>query len=408
MTTSDPWSHRSADYSSSLVRLLIKRGHLGPDRPAALVHNMDLLKDRLTDLQSLFPAGTLHSLAVKSNPLLGLLRLAVEAGAGLEVASAGELALAQAAGCPSQKIVLDSPAKTRPELAQACLLGITINANSAAELARLESLQPRGRVGLRINPAVAQADRACATMVATPDSKFGVPLEQARTLLARYSWLSGLHVHVGSQVATLEDLLLAGQRVSELALEFPQVEWIDIGGGLPARYRSGDPTLSPAHYLQALRDSVPRLFQYQLITEFGRVVQANCGLAVSRVEYIETDRAVLHLGADFALRECYQPKSWPHEWEVFDSQGVPKEGPVQTIDLYGPLCFSGDRLAHQVSLPSIQPGDFVVMHDCGAYTLGMWSRYCSRPMPEVIGLIGEELVTLRRAEDPTDLVKFWS
>lgn len=373
-----------------------------------MVHDLAKLRGRFDYLQRAFPEGALHTLAVKANPLHDVLTMAVECGLGLETASSGELALARAAGCPPERVVFDSPAKTRTELQQAAAGGLTVNVNSAAELERVQSISGDFPLGLRVNPVVAGENRESATMVATARSKFGIPIEQAVPLLARYPRVSGLHVHVGSQVATVDDLVEAARRVVELAGRYPQIEWLDIGGGLPTRYSADDRGLDPKDYYQALLQVAPKIGGYRLITEMGRALQANCGFAVSRVEYVTAHRAILHFGADLALRECYQPEAWHHEFQVFDREGRPKVGGERAYDLFGPLCFSGDRLAKERLLPALEEGDLVVMHDVGGYTTGMWSRYCSRLMPEVVGVDGQELKVLKRRETEEDLLRFWT
>lgn len=406
------WLQRTADRElEPRVRSLLQEGYLGPDTPAVLVHEMDVMAVRLEELHHAFPPDTLHAIAVKANPLVGVLKALVQGGAGLEVASRGELELALRAGCPPERIVLDSPAKTERELVEALDAGVRINANSASELARLERLRQDHHlapIGLRLNPVVAEAERKSATMVATPGSKFGLAEGAFRAALRTRPWVTGLHIHVGSQVATRQDLVLAARRAVKLARELPWLAWIDIGGGLPARYHPDDEGLTPQAYAASLRAEVPELFGYRLITEVGRALQANCGWAVSRVEYAEHDKAVLHLGADFALRECYQPKSWFHEFSVYDAHGQRKEGPTRPVDLYGPLCFSGDCLAAGRHLPPLEEGDYVVLHDTGGYTLSMWSRYCSREMPLVLGWTGRTWRILRDRESPADVFKFWS
>ena len=410
------WLCRSADRQlDGHLASLISDGLLTEKTSALIVCDLDLMTSRLEELSQAFPLGTLHSIAVKANPLLEVLKTLVQSGAGLEVASAGELALALAAGCRPESIVFDSPAKTEAELVYALELGVRINANSLAELERLHHLlaespefpQPP-QLGLRLNPAVADASRSSTTMVATPNSKFGLPAEVVEQALQQYPWLNGLHIHVGSQVATADDLVEAARRMLAIAQRHNNVGWLDIGGGLPARYRSDDPGLSPQDYAERLQAELPQLFEYPLITEVGRALQAGCGWAISRVEYADESKAITHLGADFALRECYQPQSWYHEIAVFNSQGRPKSGSLRPVDIYGPLCFSGDRLAQQRLLPEIAPGDLLLFHDIGAYTLSMWSRYCSRPMPRVVGYQDSRWVTVRRPETPQNLVDFWS
>lgn len=261
------------------------------------------------------------------------------------------------------------------------------------------------------------------TSVSQANSKFGVPLvsEKAKIVaaFAEHEWLSGLHVHVGSQGCGLPLLVDAAERVAELRREIVahtgrNVANIDIGGGLSTVYRGGNLAPTPAEYRTLLEKRTPDLFsdEVRLITEFGRAVQANCGLAVSRVEYVKPAQglAVIHLGADFLLRPVYRPDDWAHEFYVLDRQGEPKAGPATAITLAGPLCFAGDIVAPNVLLPAMEVGDWIVIRDVGAYTLSMWSRHCSRGIPAVLGYDpqqAEPVRVLRRAETPADVVSFW-
>ena len=405
------WSFRTAynPLTSITVKQLLRQGYLTDDfHTSVIVHNFDLLQKRIAYLTDTFPDQTLHALAVKANPLPPILQLAVDHGMGLETASSGEIALAQSVGCPAEKIVFDSPAKTRAEIEQASHLGITVNVNSSSELERVAGVGFNSPVGLRVNPVVAEASRESTTMVATARSKFGVPISRCQELLQQYPQLTGLHVHVGSQVATKDDLVEASRRVVELADQFPNIQWLDIGGGLPTQYSPDDPGLDPKDYFEALKEAAPTITNYRLITEMGRALQSNCGFAVSKVEYVTDDRLIVHLGADFALRECYQPDSWYHDIEIFDSNGNPKTGSKKRYDIFGPLCFSGDRLAKEREFPEVEEGDLLVIHDCGGYTLGMWSRYCSRLMPEIVGVTKENLTILKPRETEEKLLQFWA
>ena len=74
----------------------------------------------------------------------------------------------------------------------------------------------------------------------------------------------------------------------------------------------------------------------------------------------------------------------------------------------GPLCFGGDVIGRDVELARIEPGDWVVVHDIGAYTLGMWSRHCSRALPLVLGWRHGQLSVLKARESLQDVVRFWS
>ena len=372
---------------------------------ALLVHDLDALRTGLDELAGAFPAGTLHAVAVKANPVVAVLKTVVDAGHGLEAASFEELSLALAAGCPPERIVYDSPARTPAELEAALNLGVVINVDSLGELERIDRLEVRGRIGLRVIPEVGSGTIA-ATSTGARGSRFGVPFDAAEAAFRRYPWLTGLHIHVGSQGIALEQLLRAAERIDDLRQRVG-AKWVDIGGGLPVAYRDTDDPPSVAAWAEGLRARTA-LFDVPLITELGRWVQCGCGFALSRVEHVKDRLAIVHLGADLLLRRAYRPDEWWHELLVFDSEGRPKAGTPEPQTVVGPLCSSGDVLARDTPLPPIEPGDLIAIRDTGAYTLGMWSRHCSRGMPAVFGWADGGFHTLLAAERPEDVVAVWS
>lgn len=427
----DPWSQRvSPERIETIVQALLQAGKLTPTAPALILHDLDLLDARLRALHEQFPADTLHAVAIKANPLIALLKRCVSAGTGLEAASIEEVHLALAAGCPPERIVFDSPAKTEPELSLALSLGLHLNADNPEEIsriARLREQQPStSTVGLRINPMLGEGTIRTTSTIGR-SSRFGMPVGDDPLplieLYAAHPWLCGLHVHVGSQGCDLDLLQAAAKRAESLIHQIndhlgrQQVTLLDIGGGLPTTYLSDQCKPGLETYVKALRSAAPGLFRppLRLITEFGRALQANCGWAVSRVEYAkETDgqpAAIVHLGADFMLREAYHGHDWPHEFLVLDPSGKRKATTaLRPWTIHGPLCFSGDQIGRDVMLPDIAPGDLLVVRDVGAYTLGMWSRHCSRGIPEIVGYHGDpepRITTLRERETPADLVAFW-
>jgi diaminopimelate decarboxylase len=403
------------------------RSDLLSSHPAAIFHHLGLMTARIAALRAAFPDNALHTIAIKANPVVQILREVVQAGAGLEAASMEEVQLALAAGCPAARIVFDSPAKTHDEIRTALRMGVQLNVDNFDELARVaaaqNAIESKSLVGLRVNPMVGGGTIA-HTSVADAKSKFGVPLETNRQQIInafeKYRWLSGLHAHVGSQGCSLHLLVDAAGRIAALRRQIVdetggRVGQVDIGGGLSTVYRTGESAPTPAEYRALLQEHVPQLFasDVRLVTEFGRAIQANCGMAVSRVEYVKPAQrlAVIHLGADFLLRPVYRSADWQHEFFVLDHHGMPKSSAPEPVAIAGPLCFAGDIIARDVPLPAIEIGDFIVIRDCGAYTLSMWSRHCSRGIPAVYGYDPQSdapLRILRRAETPQDVVHFWS
>jgi diaminopimelate decarboxylase len=132
---------------------------------------------------------------------------------------------------------------------------------------------------------------------------------------------------------------------------------------------------------------------FRLVTEFGQWVHAEAGFALSQIEYvIEQSRIFIHLGADFFMRDAYTtPKPYP--LSIWNAEGTERLGHSLPIDIAGPLCFAGDYLAHQVSLPaSVAEGDWLFVDHTGANTYALWSRHCSRTVPAVWAWNGKTAV----------------
>ena len=419
------WERPDVHALAERARAILDAG-LAEGQRAVLVHDLDAMLARFRAYRAAFPPGTLHAVAIKANPLVGVLRVLVEEGAGLEAASYEEVALALAAGCPPERVVFDSPAKTEAEIRAALELGVLLNADSLDEVARIAAAwRPghRSQVGLRVNPGIG-AGRIATTSVAHATSKFGEPIgEDPAPILAafrRHPWLVGLHVHAGSQGLSVDRLVEAAavaeglRRKVDAALGSGRVAFVDVGGGLPVAYRTGDEAPAPAALVEGLARVCPGLLDgVRLVTEPGRSLHAPCGFALSRVEAVKhpggADVVVHHLGADLLLRAVYRPAEWPHELAALDPRGNPREGEATPWIVPGPLCFGGDVLG---PLPLVAPrvGDWLLIRDIGAYTLSMWSRHCSRGIPLVLGIEHRPFRArvLRAAEAPDDVVRFWS
>ncbi|MFP4471453.1 MAG: hypothetical protein ACLFPE_12240 [Bacteroidales bacterium] len=419
-----------------LQRALSRKGLLSAADTAVIFQDLDAMEERLDQLKKFFPEHTLHAIAIKAMPLPPVLRKIGNAGAGLEAASLPELVLALKSGVQPTKIVFDSPVKTREEIEFALRNQVLLNADSLDEIHRIAEIHPHTKtksiVGLRINPQVGEG-RISITSVAGDYSKFGVPLKTKRQEIIKayhdHEWLTGIHLHVGSQGCELPLLVNGVKAVADLALEINRelkaagkpnrISTFDIGGGLPVAYSSEDNPPLMQDYVAALSNKVPELFDgtFHLITEFGRWVHVNSGFAVSRVEYVKDEihpggpkTAMIHLGADMFIRECYLPEQWTHRLSVTDQDcTIKSSGEAYRYMIAGPLCFQGDIIARNVLLPEIRPADWIIIHDTGGYTLSMWSRYNSRQIPKVIGYRhgGDHFEILREREKPEDLWAFW-
>lgn len=442
-TTGDAMDHLTDHRESGLdrtgrrddaVRAAVEQGLLDPDAPIVGLLDVTGIRESAAELRAAFDAvvapGTpvLHAFAVKATPLVPVLRLLRDEGIGAEVASPGELA--RAAGLSPDRTVLDSPAKTPAELREALALGIAVNADNPQELDRIDGLMKsaisRSPLGIRVNPQVGGGSIE-ATSTATATSKFGVALrdEGAREWVVRaYAvrpWLTRLHAHTGSQGIPLSLMARGTAETFALAEEInrrigrPQIDTIDIGGGLPVNFASDATTPTYAQYARVLREEVPGLFdgRYGLVTEFGRSLLAKHGTVVARVEYAKSAGgrrvAVTHAGVQVAARTVYVPGSWPLRIAAYDGKGRPKEGPEVVQDVAGPACFAGDLLAEGRALPLLEQGDHAAALDTGAYYFAHHYAYNSLARPGVYGFApdgsgGVAFATVREPQSIDEIV----
>ncbi len=419
---------------SHIVRIALKKkGIISKNDTSVIFYNLASLQKRLKEIINVFPKNSLHTVAIKANPLISILRLAQKSGFGAEAASMPEIHLALKAGISPDKIFFDSPAKTKDEISFAMKAGININADSFDELDIIRNLisrlKSKSKIGLRINPQTGIGSIE-DTSVSGEYSKFGIPIKEFRDELEDYylnnEWLRSVHYHIGSQGININMLIKGAgiiynfaEKTNSLLSQGSKslISTIDIGGGIPAKYKAADKVFNVKDYSNLLRRRYPEWFSnnYRLVTEFGRYIYANSAWAASRVEYVKENKTkktiVIHIGADMFVRKTYQPDIWHHNISVLDKDGNIKRNKKEyKYAVAGPLCFSGDAIAKEIILPETEKGDIIVVHDVGAYTLSMWSRYNSRQMPKVIGYKPdrEKFYILKKREDIKKVLDFWS
>ena len=369
---------------------------------AVLVTHLPRLYERLEHLRSVFEPEVLHCVAIKSHPHIELLRIICSRGFGLEAASIEEVRRALQAGCPSERLVFDSPVKTRRELLEVARLpGTLVNVNSLSELKRIPK-DALCTIGIRINPQTHTGSPELFS-VGQNESKFGVPLSAREALFeaVRAYPVRALHMHSGSQMRDLDAqrsaLEALGQLASELNLMLKtrgltrRIEIIDIGGGLPTEALEGETQMSA---YAALVHGVESLSAFQLVTEFGQWVNTEPGFALSRIEYRvsgDPPKLFTHLGADMFMRDAYtRARTFP--LSLWSPEGELIQRPPERYDIAGPLCFAGDYLARDVVLPKAEEGQWLCIDHTGANCYALWSRHCSRDVPAVWAWSGEQLI----------------
>ncbi len=353
--------------------------------------------------------------SVKANSNICVLKLLSEMGSGMDIVSGGELFRTLKAGIDPQKIVYSGVGKRENEIREALISNILMfNVESRQELEKIDriagEMDTQARISLRINPDV---DPKTHPYIATglQKSKFGLDLEQALESYRLAGDLPhilpiGIDCHIGSQLTSVEPFLEALERIKifhghlqEMGLE---IKYLDLGGGLGITYDQEAPP-HPAEFGQAVRESLKDL-DLTLILEPGRVIAGNAGILVTRVLYTKSTPSKNFLIVDAAMNDLLRPSlygSYHHIAPVEQKNGKT----LQTVDVVGPICESGDFLAQGRELPETAQDELLAIFSAGAYGFTMSSQYNSRPRPAEVLVDKDEITLARRKEIYFDLLQ---
>ncbi|MEM9726595.1 MAG: diaminopimelate decarboxylase, partial [Pseudomonadota bacterium] len=320
----------------------------------------------------------LIAFAVKSNPNVAVIRTLAAMGAGADVVSEGELRRALAAGVAPEKIVFAGVGKTSAEIAFALSVGVgQFNVESAEELAAIDAVAcsrgERAPVALRVNPDVDPKTHAKIS-TGQAETKFGVPLSQARTVYRRAADMAGVEimgvdVHIGSQLTALEPFEAAFQRVATLTAllrsDGHRIRRIDLGGGLGVPYvRSNAAPPLPFDYGAVIRRTVGGLGA-QIVVEPGRLIAGNAGLLVSQVIYRKQGEGRVFVICDAAMNDLLRPAMYDAWHDIEPVQEPAPDAALEPVDVVGPVCETADIFAKERPLPKLEAGALLAFRTAG-------------------------------------------
>jgi diaminopimelate decarboxylase len=362
--------------------------------------------------------------AVKANSSLAILRLLAEQGAGFDIVSGGELERIRRVHRPSlRKVVFSGVGKQIWEIDAALRANILLfNVESEAELqvlaARAEALSEVARFALRVNPDVFTETHPYIS-TGLSEHKFGIDIRAARAIYrkaAKSKWLdpAGVSVHIGSQIRKVDPFAAALTRVTSLIADLRKdghnIRYVDAGGGLGVDYGTTafDPARQVEKYAAALTKGLGDEPAH-LLLEPGRFIVAQAGALLTRVLYVKKNgtqtKSKTFVITDAGMNDLIRPALYHAHHEIVPVKRPAGKSPnLVTVDVVGPVCESGDFFARDRVLPTVKPGDLVVLLDAGAYGMSQTSNYNTRPRPAEVLVDDATTRLIRRRETMRDLL----
>lgn len=353
--------------------------------------------------------------AVKATPNPWILKSLKKLNIGTDCSSMAELVLSEASGITGDDIVFSSNDTPDEEFIKANELGAVINLDDVSNLDNLERLHiiPE-KICFRYNPGP-ELSKGNEFIGKPEEAKYGMTYDQLMTCVnwAKDKGISyiGIHTMVISAELELAGLLGTIDMMFDLARDIREkkgitISFIDFGGGVGIPYRPEEDAVD----LEALGEGTRKLFEEKmkgfentrLCFEFGRMITGPYGFLVTKaIHYKHTYRD--YIGVDACMADLMRPGIYGayHHITVLGKADAPKD---HVYDVVGSLCENCDKFAIQRSLPEIDNGDLIVIHDTGAHGHSMGYNYNGRLRHQEI-MVHEngDIQQIRRNETLFDL-----
>ena len=379
------------------------------DTPVYVYSKAELLK-RARAYRLAAGENALVCYAVKANGNPALLRLLQADGLGADVTSGGELFLALQAGVAPQNIIYSGVGKRADEIEMAVAADIgAIHVESEMEIdviARVAAeLGCVVRLSVRVNPDISTETHPYDS-TGRLSHKFGVPRETAISLYrraARDPWLEplGLAAHIGSQITATgpyrELVAFLVELANDLAAGGIKLSYIDVGGGYGIQYRDEEAP-SIAAWMAAVAEPVQRS-GFRLVIEPGRSIVGPAAVLLSRVLYTKEQGGKKFVIVDAGQNDLIRPAMYEAYHAILPVNEPGKEETTTLVDVVGPVCETGDFLAHERPLPPLAPGDLLAVMQAGAYGFAMSSNYNGRLRPAELLVDGDSFRIIRQRQN---------
>lgn len=376
------------------------------------IYDGEKIFNQVKSLQNAFSAAPLKiKYATKALSNISVLKLIKKAGAGVDAVSIEEVRLGLMAGFSADEIMYTPSGVSFDEILQAVDLGVMVNLDSIPLMVRFgETFGGKVPACIRINPHI-MAGGNYKISVGHKESKFGISIEQLPQILEVVKTYNlsivGLHIHTGSDILDAEVFLKGGNVLFEAALQFPDLKFLDFGGGFKVAYKPGD----IATDIQAVGQAVGEAFQafcekygrqLELWLEPGKYLVSESGYLVVKTTVVKETPTVTFVGVDSGLNHLIRPMMYDAYHDVYNVSNP--AGPIKEYTIVGYICET-DTIASKRQLPEIHEDDFLVIKNAGAYGYSMSSNYNSRIRPAEVLIWERKAHLIRRREEFEDLVR---
>lgn len=348
--------------------------------------------------------------ATKALSNLSVLKLFQNLGAGLDTVSIQEVQTGLKAGFAPQDIIYTPNGVSLEEIQKAAQLGVKINIDNLSILEQFGHQHPEIPVCIRINPHI-MAGGNSKISVGHIDSKFGISIHQVPHILRivknTQMTINGLHMHTGSDILDIHVFSAAAELLFDVAKEFKDLEFIDLGSGFKVPYYEG----AAATDIEALGSLLSARFNrfcedygkaLTLMFEPGKFLVSESGKFIAKVNVIKQTTSMVFAGIDSGFNHLARPMMYDAYHHIHNITNP--HGKERYYSVVGYICET-DTFGVNRKINEISEGDLLCFDNAGAYCFSMASNYNSRFKPAEVLFYKGEGHLIRKRETLEDLYK---
>ncbi|MGZ8551618.1 MAG: diaminopimelate decarboxylase [Chitinophagaceae bacterium] len=347
--------------------------------------------------------------ACKALTNISILKYIRSLGANIDCSSINEVKLALLAGFPPQNVLYTSNGIGFDEITEAKELGVNINIDSLSNLEKFGKAYGHSYpVGIRLRPNI-MAGGNLKISTGHDKSKFGIPVEQLKELLAIVEqhniFINNLHIHTGSEIKDVEVFVKGIEVLFDIIPHFKELKSIDLGGGFKVPYKTGDAETDMELLAQKVKeafDSHPVAKGLQIWFEPGKFLVSECGYFVAQVNVLKQTAATTFVSINSGFNHLIRPMFYEsyHRIENISNPG----GEEKNYSVVGNICET-DTFAWDRKLSEVREGDYLVFYNAGAYGFEMSSNFNSRYKPAEVMIKDDKAYLVRKRDVFDDLLK---
>lgn len=375
------------------------------------VYDASIMARQYTRLYNAFSVDKLKlNYACKALTNINVLVHFRKMGSGLDAVSIQEVQLALKAGFLPENIFYTPNGISMSELRKVVTLGVRINLDNLVILEQFGKEYPNYPVGIRIKPHV-KAGGNDQISVGHIHSKFGISFDRMSEVKRICSEtglkIEGVHKHTGSDILDVEAFLTAADILLDVAMQFPDIDYVDFGSGFKVAYKEND-IVTDIDYLGKEMSNKFNLFckaygkDVTLAFEPGKFLVSEAGYFISKVNVVKETSEIIFAALDTGFNHLIRPmfyNSYHHIENLSNPNGNHKK-----YDVTGYICET-DTFAKDRSIAEIHEGDVLVFYNAGAYAFSMASNYNSRFRPAEVMILNGEAKLIRKCETMDDLFR---